>query len=300
MPAAPVEAVAIARAAAGVTHAQRSRFEGWVFPVFLGAIVLVLSAGWVFRDQIGIESNSDAGYWLGVAGLSCVGLLLIYPLRKRAPALGFIGSVPGWFHLHMSLGLLAPTLILFHAGFRTGSVNALIALVSMLVVAGSGVLGRMLYVRIHRGLTGRRAEARTMAADAAVLRQTMVKDFAEVANISERLEATLQTPYANVVSAFFYAVSASGRISRAQARMLAALKRGASQVSLSGAAGRIATKRLRRDGAVLVKTYCKTLRQAAYLTFFERLFALWHIMHLPLFFLMLVAAIIHVVAVHLY
>lgn len=295
----PIEA-AMARAAARVVHARRAGFEVFVFPLFLGAIAVSLGVGWMFRDQIGIESEAGVGYWLGVAGLSCVGLLLIYPLRKRLPKLALIGSVPAWFHLHMSLGLLAPALILFHAGFRTGSVNALVALVSMLVVAGSGVLGRMLYVRIHRGLTGAQAEARTMAADAAVLRQTMVRDFTEVANISEALEATLRIPPANVFSAFFYAITASQRIARAQVRMLKSLRRGASRIVVGGPSGRNAARRLKRDGSILVKTYCKTLRQAAFLTFFERLFALWHIMHLPLFFLMLVAAFIHVVAVHLY
>ena len=51
---------------------------------------------------------------------------------------------------------------------------------------------------------------------------------------------------------------------------------------------------------MLVKAYCRHMRHAAYLTFFERLFALWHIVHMPLFMLMVVAAGIHIVAVHLY
>jgi hypothetical protein len=32
----------------------------------------------------------------------------------------------------------------------------------------------------------------------------------------------------------------------------------------------------------------------------ERLFSLWHVLHIPLFFVLVVAAIIHVVAVHFY
>ncbi|MEQ1607922.1 MAG: hypothetical protein ABL956_02965 [Hyphomonadaceae bacterium] len=200
----------------------------------------------------------------------------------------------------MALGLVAPTFILFHAGFRTGSINAAVALISMLVVAGSGVFGRMLYVRVHRGLTGKRAEVRAMASDAGLLRQTLVKDFSEVADIAEDLEVSLRTPRSNVFSAFGYALSMSSRIAGAKRQMLRSLKRGASRVALGGSAGRAAAKRLRRDGGMLVKRYCRTLKRAAYLTFFERLFALWHIMHLPLFFLMLVAAVIHVVAVHLY
>ena len=33
---------------------------------------------------------------------------------------------------------------------------------------------------------------------------------------------------------------------------------------------------------------------------FERLFSLWHALHLPLFLMLLIAGVVHVVAVHLY
>lgn len=277
-----------------------STFEVYAFPVFLMMVIGALAAGWIFKDRLGIEAEEGVGYWLGIAGISCVGILLIYPLRKRIPRLAFLGSVPDWFHFHMALGLLAPALILFHAGFRTGSVNAAIALYAMLVVAGSGLLGRMLYVRIHRDLTGKRAEIRAMAEDAGLLRQTLIGDFAEVADIATELEATLHKPRPNVFSALGYAVSSSARITTARRRMLAALKRGARRVSTAKPGGVAAVRRLRRDGATLVHAYCRQLKHASYLTFFERLFALWHIVHMPLFMLMVVAAGIHIVAVHLY
>ena len=137
--------------------ARGAVFESHAFPVFFLMIAALIAGGWIFKDQLTIEAEEGIGYWLGIAGVSCVGLLLLYPVRKRIPGLRFIGSVPAWFHLHMALGLVAPTLILYHAGFRTGSVNAAVALVSMLVVAGSGLLGRMLYVRIHRTLHEKRS-----------------------------------------------------------------------------------------------------------------------------------------------
>jgi hypothetical protein len=40
--------------------------------------------------------------------------------------------------------------------------------------------------------------------------------------------------------------------------------------------------------------------RVAELDSYERLFALWHVLHLPLFFMLLVAGIAHVIAVHLY
>jgi hypothetical protein len=50
----------------------------------------------------------------------------------------------------------------------------------------------------------------------------------------------------------------------------------------------------------VVRLYTAAVLKAAELTFYERLFALWHVLHLPLFFLMLMAGIVHVWAVHHY
>lgn len=281
-------------------HKRGSAFENATFPVLLLIIGSAIATGWFFRDQLKIEAEHGVGYALGIAGVSCVGILLIYPLRKRISWLRFIGTVPAWFHFHMALGLLAPTLILFHAGFRTGSANAAIALASMLVVAGSGLLGRMLYVRIHRDLASKRAEVRAMAQDAGFLRQTLISEFVEVADLADKLEATLRKPRPNVFSAFAYALSTSARISTTRRKMLKALNRGARRVAEVKQGGKAAARRLKRDGAMLVRAYCNQMRHAAYLTFFERLFALWHIVHMPLFMLMVVATVIHIVAVHLY
>ena len=33
---------------------------------------------------------------------------------------------------------------------------------------------------------------------------------------------------------------------------------------------------------------------------YERLFSLWHVLHMPLFFMLIIAGIVHVVAVHVY
>ena len=285
--------------AALAAAARKPKASFRVFPLYLTLIAAALAFGVVFKDQLKIEAEVGIGYWLGIAGVACVGLLLLYPVRKRYPKLGFLGSVPSWFHLHMALGILAPTFILFHAGFRTGSVNASVALVTMLIVAGSGLFGRALYVRIHRDLKGKKAEVKAMAQDTALLRQTLCRDFSEVADITERLEKSLHKPRPNVFHALGYALATSARITGARRQMLRALARGAKRMG-SAPRGKVAARRLRRDGALLVRTYCHELRHTAFLTFFERLFALWHIMHMPLFFLMLVAAGIHIVAVHFY
>ena len=49
-----------------------------------------------------------------------------------------------------------------------------------------------------------------------------------------------------------------------------------------------------------VDEFTGSVSRAAQFAFWERMFSLWHIIHVPLFFLLLVSGVIHVVAVHLY
>jgi len=49
-----------------------------------------------------------------------------------------------------------------------------------------------------------------------------------------------------------------------------------------------------------VKRYTLALRHTADFMIYERLFSLWHVLHLPLFFMMIITAVIHIFAVHIY
>jgi hypothetical protein len=44
---------------------------------------------------------------------------------------------------------------------------------------------------------------------------------------------------------------------------------------------------------------CAVVRVAQY-TAYERVFALWHVAHLPFVYLLVISAVVHVVAVHAY
>jgi hypothetical protein len=54
------------------------------------------------------------------------------------------------------------------------------------------------------------------------------------------------------------------------------------------------------EGRARIKRYHSALRRTAGLAVYERLFAAWHVLHLPLFYMLIFTALIHVVAVHLY
>ena len=59
-------------------------------------------------------------------------------------------------------------------------------------------------------------------------------------------------------------------------------------------------KRLLRSTSNYLKDYTSLLGRVAQFSFYERLFALWHVFHLPIFLMMVLSAVIHVLAVHMY
>ena len=112
------------------------------------------------------KPGSDLGYWLGVAGGIAMLLLLAYPLRKRVRALRVRGDARGFFLLHMAMGVVGPLLIVLHSRLEFGSLNATVAFVCMSLVAASGLVGRFLYGRIHRGMNGERETLAQLRAEA--------------------------------------------------------------------------------------------------------------------------------------
>src|SRR5690606_6581526 len=117
--------------------------------------ILLVSWGWWIRDEDYISASSGLGYYLGLGGGCMILLLLTYSLRKRFRPLRHLFHLRYWFRLHMMLGVFAPTAILFHARFSLGSaVNSTVALICLLTVATSGLIGRFLHNRVHAGVYG--------------------------------------------------------------------------------------------------------------------------------------------------
>ncbi len=293
----------------GVQRAQshpapRPRSHASPLPVvFATALTAALVTGWLNRDEEYLVPGSGTGYWLGVAGAAMMLLLLLYPLRKRLRFGRWVGSVAFWFRLHMVLGLVGPALILFHANFAIGSLNSNVALVAMLIVAASGIVGRYLYGKIHLGLYGRKAAVRELLADAQALEQTLGAALpgnaglvAQMHAFAERAAAMPKGLMAGLWTLPLLAVRAAlmRRRLRREARRLIkaeATRRGWSRRERAGHRAAIAD---------LVNLHVAAVRKAAAFELYHRLFGLWHVLHLPLFVILIFAAAIHVVAAHLY
>ncbi len=273
--------------------------DGWVYA---SVAALVLGAWWGVRT-FQLSATTDTGYWLGVAGGLMMLALFAYPLRKRVRALQRFGAARGWFVVHMTLGVGGPVVILMHSAFHIGSVNAGVALFSMLVVAGSGVVGRFLYLRVHRDLSGDVDSLSALRTELGLQAQEAhrVLVFAPEVEVEldrfDRARRVCGEHWARMLLVFTLLPWRRGQAAhRARRALRLALFAQSQRERWSPAQRRIEETVI---GDKLDRYFRLGLRVAQYDSA-KRLFALWHVLHVPFVYLMVVCAVVHVVAVHVY
>ncbi len=270
---------------------------------FTAAVVAVLAYAWSLRLERHITADTGLGYVFGIAGGLMLATLMLYPLRKSLKSMRGLGAVPKWFRMHMVFGILGPTLIVLHSNFRLSAINSTVAMCAMLTVVASGLIGRFLYSRVHLGLYGQKAELTALRADADTFRQSFGADIAHAPALEAKLKEAedalflKSTSIASSLAAFIGLVAARRR--RQVELLLEA------EAVLSAAALREHWDREMLDWRLdaardHLTSYQTCLVKAAGFRIYERLFSFWHHLHMPLYFLLIVTAILHVVTVHLY
>jgi hypothetical protein len=268
----------------------------------IGFVALVASAWGVSRLGL-FKASDDVSYWIGVAGGSMMATLLLYPLRKRWAWMQRLGRLKWWFVVHMALGLLGPWLILVHSTFHVGSLNAAVALYSMCVVVLSGVVGRFIYVRVHRGLRGEQTSLEALKTSAGMVESEARSWLRFAPEVEARLIAfeerehaarpgwltwVRQTTWLPLVQWWTYR------------RCAYELQRKLRKMARRSGWDREQFLRRERRSRKLVARYLTAVVRVAQYTAYERIFALWHVAHIPVLVLLVVSAIVHVIAVHAY
>lgn len=266
----------------------------------LGVLVL---ATWQVSELGHFTSKDDIGYWLGVAGGTMMLLLFAYPMRKHVRFMQAAGPLKYWFVVHMVFGIAGPLLILLHSTYKVGSMNAAIALTCMIVVALSGIIGRFLYRHIHRGFLGEKSSLRELQLEAGFEHDAVKSRFHFVPAVEVRLlafeAATVEGGSglaAQVSRVFVLPVRQRLMYLRCKREIDAALARIARH---RGWARRDLEERQRR-ARTLLRDYLEAVVNVAQFAAYDRLFSLWHVLHLPFVYVLVVSAIAHVVAVHVY
>ena len=272
---------------------------------FLGysLLIVALALGWANRDQGLVNPEEGLGYWLGITGASLMLILLLYPLRKRLRIMRGMAPIRYWFRIHMMLGLLGPLLILYHCNYQLGSFNGRVALFSMLVVSSSGLVGRYFYARIHRGLFGRKTNLSELQGELTAsldksfgLATIMPNLISALEMLSEELKGDRITQSLDIRRSLRWSFKQYvvrfklNRLAQHELRSKAAESKVVDRDFL----------RLRKTTKAYIRDYVRLMGKVAQFSFYERLFSLWHVLHLPLFFILVLSAIVHVLAVHMY
>jgi hypothetical protein len=286
-------AVSSARA----THARFAPYLGF------GAAALLALVGWLGRERRIFEADSGVGYLLGLVAVTCMAALLIYPLRKRLAFLAFLGPTKSWFRTHMFLGTLGPLAALYHCNFAAGAVNSRVALYAALLVAASGFVGRYIYSKVHLGLYGRRTDLKELLARIEVAAPAAARAAGFVPELTRRLvefDRSVLVPPKHVLACCLLPFKLAILTRLEQRRLLAFARRELRAEALR-------SPRLRRYGVSLervtrdyIASHLRQVRRVAEFVAYQRLFALWHVVHRPFFVILVVAVVIHVVAVHSY
>jgi hypothetical protein len=281
-------------------QARRNQGVGWLLVPFIAALV---GAAWLVVRHTEFRSGSTLGYNLGLAG--GIGLLAIflYPLRKRVRLLRHWGATKGWFALHMMLGVAAPLLILVHSRFHVGSLNAGVALTCMLLVAASGVVGRFIYVRIHHGLYGTRMSLSELQAQAGLDSGELHSKLSFAPRVEQWLrefEAAATSRPRTFLHGIWRFFTLDMRASWTERRCIREFAHVYRMHARSFGWDAARQQRHLAGGREFIERYVDGARRVAQFSRYERMFSLWHVLHVPLVWMMLFSAIAHVVAVHAY
>lgn len=240
--------------------------------------------------------RSNIGFYLGVSGSLTMLAMLTYPLRKRARFMQRWGPLRHWFRWHMIMGIVGPTMVLFHSTFHLRSLNATVALTSMVIVVASGIIGRFIYTKIHYGLYGHRATLEK-------LRQSVSDESGQVTALCRRVPGIKEwvESFEQEADRFYRSPLRWWHLPRLAFKRRLCASRCARELRASTTFRHGHESRGEAAEAIaMVDRYLRQAQRVAEFTAYERLFALWHILHIPLIFLLATSAIFHVIAVYMY
>lgn len=267
------------------------------------ALILAIAAAWLVTQSDYYTAGSDLGYYMGLVGGVMMLMLLTYPLRKHLRFMHGWGPIKPWFRTHMFLGIAGPTLILFHSTFRIGSLNAGVALVSMLLVAGSGVIGRFIYTRIHHGLYGSHANLKEMQAELGLHAgdvESKLRFAPHAEALLQAFEARAKDTSGSFITRAWRFMTLGWHKRRTYRRCLQALKKTLKTDAAQHGLDRQALRKFLAEIAPALAEYVAEIQRVHQFAAYERMFSLWHVLHVPFVYMLAFSAIFHVVAVHMY
>lgn len=279
---------------------QRFGREANMVMTAFSMLVAAILVTWYFWDDEYLSHDDDLIYNMGLVGGILMLLQFIYSARKRLPGMRHLGVLKQWFIVHAIIGVGAPLIIVFHSRFDISSINGGVALISMLVVVFSGVIGRYLLAQTNFDLNVEREALRKLHAK---IHQDILPRHADIAPaVAQKLKDFTMSAFSvkpGLMSAFICSASVGIKTKMlyaelSQPQRLQAAGVGAA-IALPGEQGGFS-----KIEKQILRVYLDALARLARYNAFKQLFALWRIGHVPFIYLLLVSGLLHTLAVHMY
>jgi hypothetical protein len=192
---------------------------------------------------------------------------------------------------------------LLHSRFTLESINGTLAFCSMWMVFLSGITGRYLHTRIHRSLTNKRTFLQALNHQIGVSAEDVRSKFHFAPQVNQRLErfqSAVPTQPKGPLHNFWRLVALPFRMHWTYTRASKELKRAIKKQARKHAWPRAKTRQRLCYGKRMIRAYLEAVRSVARIHGYERLFSVWHYVHVPLLFWLVITGVIHVLAVHMY
>ena len=279
--------------------------SGRVKPVlwWLLASVLLFAALWLIITQTEYTPGSDLGYNLGLIGGIAMLLALLYSAAKRVRLMTTWMHMGHWFTVHMILGIGGPIFIMLHSKFALESINGTLAFWSMWLVFISGFIGRYLHTKLQYGLRNRHDSLQGLKEKIGIAAEAVRSKFRYVPEIDERLEtfeAHVLTPPEGLLSNLYFFLALPLRLECTYLLATQDIKQAVNRRAHKKHWNPRKTRRRIYYGKAMVRAYLEAVRSVARASAYEKLFSLWHLVHIPLLFWLAITGVIHVLAVHMY
>jgi len=274
-------------------------------PVIFTLVTLaILYVGWTSDLENYITAESGLGYFLGIIGSVMMFITLLYSLRKRLKSMRNWGNIRTWFTIHMILGIYGPVLILYHSNFSIGSSqNEKVAMISMLVVVVSGIVGRYVHDKIRYGLYQHEAALESLQFDKLItenelsnLHRNNPALFKEILSHNKNIKLNS----AGLLKSFFRMLSLNTVTRASNAIVKSKLKTACKQLADKEQWDSEKYKKTLSQVNIFLSAHYSTVRKIASFSFYERIFSIWFFLHIPLFYMLIVSVTFHIIAVHMF
>jgi hypothetical protein len=252
----------------------------------LVAIILITIFYLLVTVRLGVRPVASGlfGHSLGVLGsLLMLMTETLYSLRKRSRSARW-GRMTDWLQFHIFTGIVGPYMVLLHTAWKFNGLAGAVTLL-MLLVVGSGFVGRYIYTAVPRTADGIEVEAAELKQQIAAAEAELQRHLDAQPSVGQMLTQRLATLPDVPHSAFLLVL---GRTLLEwgyrwqwwweRRRMDAATRAEAKEIEWL-----ISRRRALR-------------RQVASLATARRMLATWHALHIPIGMALFTAAFIHIAA----